>query len=229
VVLFVLLAGDLPLREKDVWSRQASALTRKAIGRLARGRLHNRDGRPAAASRNSLALLEGLLQPDPAQRWSAERALEHPWLALARDIPVAPKGYAAAVRKSSASSLYRERRASKDPPDVQRASMSAEFLAPIEESPSKTTAGLGRDFVRDPPAEPGLGGDPKERSNTTTVFMRHVSNIKSVSGDPKSLGETVITEPAVALGNFRGVDDSDDVLIEDEEVSSVVVHSAPAL
>jgi hypothetical protein len=59
--------------------------------------------------------------------------------------------------------------------------------------------------------------------------MRHVSNIKSVSGDPKSLGETVITEPAVALGNFRGVDDSDDVLIEDEEVSSVVVHSAPAL
>merc|ERR1719352_512452 len=77
LLLFAFLAGDFPYTEDDLWGGTASVdvsgLTKKAIQELDDRLTEERISVPRA-------LLDGLLDADPAGRLDASAALQDPWL-----------------------------------------------------------------------------------------------------------------------------------------------------
>ena len=92
LVLFVLLTGDIPFEAEDVVRREAPERAAEAIASF--------EEQMAQEGRSiPLALLTGLLQPDPSLRVDAAQALQDAWLELAPDLPAA-QSYATGVKKS---------------------------------------------------------------------------------------------------------------------------------
>jgi calcium/calmodulin-dependent protein kinase I len=93
IVLFVLLTGNTPFDMSEVMQGEAAEKAAEAIARFAE--------EMAEVGRDiPLALLTGLLEPDPSRRLTAAQALQDPWLERAPELPPAAKSYAAAVEKS---------------------------------------------------------------------------------------------------------------------------------
>ena len=99
LLLFAFLAGDFPYTEDDLWGGTASVdvsgLTKKAIQELDDRLTEERISVPRA-------LLDGLLDADPAGRLDASAALQDPWLTGTKGTMTASR-YSAAVKKSAAS------------------------------------------------------------------------------------------------------------------------------
>jgi serine/threonine protein kinase len=99
LLLFAFLAGDFPYAEDDLWgdpeSVDVSGLTKKAILEL--------DGRlTTEGSSVPRALLDGLLDADPAGRLEVSAALQDPWLTRMNGTMTA-SSYSAAKNTISAS------------------------------------------------------------------------------------------------------------------------------
>jgi serine/threonine protein kinase len=111
LLLYALLAGDFPYSEEDLWGPEGVSVRRSGtesvdVSRLVKEAIQELDARSTAEGISiPRALLEGLLDADPASRMDASVALLDPWLTRTNGT-VAASLYSAALKKSSASKEY---------------------------------------------------------------------------------------------------------------------------
>jgi serine/threonine protein kinase len=97
IVLFVLLTGNMPLEAEDVRQGEAAKKVGRAVAALETEMAL--EGRASAQ-----ALLRGLLNPNPFERWDATRALKDGWFESASDTP-GGKDYTRPLKMSLESSI----------------------------------------------------------------------------------------------------------------------------